>query len=531
MKKNWELSLPRRSTRGPLDMADSPITPSSPTTNTNTLSTPSTPTINRNPSFHLSPTHSQHRSPRLPSSGPGSNLSNLTLASSPSFRTAKTTLSPSRSNMSTSAITSKDFSFLLRPELYHPLTLLDVPPPFRASGGQVDPSTPLDVLLSTGHFRAAAIKAASLLTSSNPPLSPSDHVQIFYLVYTRLASLTLCNQTTLAAQEVKALEGLNSAYYRDEATGKHLVAWDLRVLAVRLQGMGFNDARRGVVGYYDLAREARLTLTALKRSKSAEKQKGEEEEGRVEELEKEIQLWTHRLAELGIRVASALIEMDDLEGATRFLSTLKPNYDSDSESTSTSPGSRLSIQRALLWLCVGDVDAARACVGEASGIGSGEGNEREVIIALAAMADSEFSQAVELWRSLIDSSDDDDGEKAMWRQNLGVCYLYLGRMDEVRFPSTSSQFFIPHPLARTILESLISTSHSFHALTFNLSTIYELCTERSRALKIGLAEKVAGMQNEMLGEGTMDGVGEGMGIGGGGVGKGGWEKVNGDFKL
>ncbi|XMA10927.1 hypothetical protein WAI453_003718 [Rhynchosporium graminicola] len=493
-------------------MADSPITPSSPTTNTNTLSTPSTPTINRNPSFHLSPTHSQHRSPRLPSSGPGSNLSNLTLASSPSFRTAKTTLSPSRSNISTSAITSKDFSFLLRPELYHPLTLLDVPPPFRASGGQVDPSTPLDVLLSTGHFRAAAIKAASLLTSSNPPLSPSDHVQIFHLVYTRLASLTLCNQTTLAAQEVKALEDLNSAYYRDEATGKHLVAWDLRVLAVRLQGMGFNDARRGVVGYYDLAREARLTLTALKRSKSAEKQKGEEE-GRVEELEKEIQLWTHRLAELGIRVASALIEMDDLEGATRFLSTLKPSSNSDSESTY--PGSRLSIQRALLWLCVGDVDAARACVGEASGIGSGEGNEREVIIALAAMADSEFSQAVGLWRTLIDSSDDDDGEKAMWRQNLGVCYLYLGRMDE----------------ARTILESLISTSHSFHALTFNLSTIYELCTERSRALKIGLAEKVAGMQNEMLGEGTMDGVGEGMGIGGSGVGKGGWEKVNGDFKL
>jgi len=66
--------------------------------------------------------------------------------------------------------------------------------------------------------------------------------------------------------------------------------------------------------------------------------------------------------------------------------------------------------------------------------------------------------------------------------------------------------------AREILETLIDEGNNFHALTFNLSTIYELCTERSRALKIGLAEKVAGIQEES---------GE----------KNGWEKVNGDFKL
>jgi len=47
--------------------------------------------------------------------------------------------------------------------------------------------------------------------------------------------------------------------------------------------------------------------------------------------------------------------------------------------------------------------------------------------------------------------------------------------------------------ARDILEALVEEGSSFHALTFNLSTIYELCTERSRALKIGLAEKIAGM--------------------------------------
>ena len=62
--------------------------------------------------------------------------------------------------------------------------------------------------------------------------------------------------------------------------------------------------------------------------------------------------------------------------------------------------------------------------------------------------------------------------------------------------------------------------NSFHALTFNLSTIYELCTERSRGLKIGLAEKVASMESS-----------NGEGEDGGKGGKRGWEKVNGDFKL
>lgn len=56
------------------------------------------------------------------------------------------------------------------------------------------------------------------------------------------------------------------------------------------------------------------------------------------------------------------------------------------------------------------------------------------------------------------------------------------------------------------METLIEGGNAFHALTFNLSTIYELCTERSRVLKIGLAERVA-------------------------QGQAGWEGGNGDFKL
>ena len=50
---------------------------------------------------------------------------------------------------------------------------------------------------------------------------------------------------------------------------------------------------------------------------------------------------------------------------------------------------------------------------------------------------------------------------------------------------------------------------SSHTLLFNLSTIYELCTDKNRNLKVKLAEKVAGMDESFFG----------------------WEKTNADFKL
>jgi tetratricopeptide (TPR) repeat protein len=287
--------------------------------------------------------------------------------------------------------------------------------------------------VTTGHFRSAAIKAAQILTS--PDLSPSlpaDIETIFSLIYTRLSCLTLCGQTALAAQEVKALEDLNSSYYRDEE-GRHLVPWELRVLAVRLQGMGFNDARRGVMGYYELAREARLTLTTLKKSRPSNSESEEKEDERIET---EITLWETRLQELGIRVASALVEMEDLEGAARFLSTLSPSSKSPAGQKHTS----LETQKALLYLCLGDVDAARSCISASES----NQNEAKVILALSHMADADFSAAVTIWEELISASSSNpsspehggDGEEAMYQQNLGVCLLYLGRMSDVRpFPS------------------------------------------------------------------------------------------------
>jgi trafficking protein particle complex subunit 12 len=292
----------------------------------------------------------------------------------------------------------KEFPKLLRPEIYHPLTHLTTPAPFRSSPTQPSPDTSLPELLATGHFRAAAIAAAQVLTTST---SPSDHQAIFSLLYTRLACLTLCGSAALAAQEATALEDLNSSAYRDEATGSHLVPWELRVLAVRLQGVGFNDPRKIIMGYYDLARQARAEISRLKGKAG------------LEEEEAERKMWEERLLDLGIRVASALVEMEDLEGASHHLRKLSSN-------ASPSSTQYLDLQRAILWLRIGDVEAARRCI-------SGDSDVARVVIALGEMADGNYAEGATAWQRLCNR----DPRNGMYRQNLAVCLLYAGRMDEV----------------------------------------------------------------------------------------------------
>lgn len=45
--------------------------------------------------------------------------------------------------------------------------------------------------------------------------------------------------------------------------------------------------------------------------------------------------------------------------------------------------------------------------------------------------------------------------------------------------------------ARGCLESLVTTDHSFSSLLFNLSTVYELCSDKSGKLKSQLVDTVA----------------------------------------
>ena len=310
----------------------------------------------------------------------------------------------------------KDFSHLLRPEIYHPLSQLSVPPPFRNSAKQPTPDTPIAELLARGHYRAAAIAAAQELTgggSALPP-DPTDHARILDLLHVRLACLTLSAATSgAAAQEARALgDPSASLYYHSDpdpdstdgdgattTTGgrHHLAPWPLRVLVVRLQAAGFADPRRAVMSYYDLAGEARAHV--------AEAARAGDNSAR--------ELWRGRLAELGVRVAGALVEMDDLVGAAQHLRTLRDSGDG-----------KLGVAKALLWLHLGDVEAARGCVrpGEVGGT---------MIAALCAMADGLYEEGLLLWRELKEEGVDDE----MIGVNTAVCLLYLGRMQEVCPPS------------------------------------------------------------------------------------------------
>lgn len=302
-----------------------------------------------------------------------------------------------------------------------------------------------------------------------------DYKRIFELLYLRLACLTLIDATPLAAQEVKALEDLNSVRtYVDEATGEHLVPWELRVLNVRLQALGFGDPRRAVMSYHELAREARdhISKAAAAHDHSA------------------AELWKIRLQDLGIKVAGALIDMDDVSGAAHHLHNLRSRGDG-----------RLELSRALMWLHLGDTDNARECAKRCTS--DAETNE-QIILALCDMAEGEYQAALTRWEELRTQMKDE-----MVSVNCAVCLLYLGRMDEACYSDLSAITPTNDFQGRAILEGLVDDGLASHTLLFNLSTMYELCTERNRNLKVQLTEKVAAMSESPFG----------------------WEKTNADFKL
>ncbi len=212
-------------------------------------------------------------------------------------------------------------------------------------------------------------------------------------------TLTLINATLLAAQEVKILEDLNSVFYHDSITNEHLVPWRLRVLALRLQGIGYGDWRRAIMGYYELGREARL---------KARKAEGEEKG-----------MWKVRLRDLGIRVANALVEMGDLDGAARHLKTLRRSDDEEEEDRT------MSTRLALLYLRIGNVAAAKEYVEEIET----NNTANNVLRPLLSMADGSYDTAAEEWRQLRDNCSQEDN--AMVTQNLAVCLMYNGQINEV----------------------------------------------------------------------------------------------------
>lgn len=62
---------------------------------------------------------------------------------------------------------------------------------------------------------------------------------------------------------------------------------------------------------------------------------------------------------------------------------------------------------------------------------------------------------------------------------------------------------------KELLEGLVDAGRSSRTLLFNLTTMYELCTEKARNLKMKLSDRVAAMEETPNG----------------------WERTNADFKL
>ncbi|KAL5357834.1 hypothetical protein BJX96DRAFT_28268 [Aspergillus floccosus] len=414
-------SRPRSSTRGPLDQPDDPLSPGA-------------------------------------SASPVSQLQTsqiLDTCSGASF----SALDPLAPDISQSDI-EKDLSYLLRYDVYHSLAQVDIPPALRSEflAPTSDQSlqsclASLEKLVTEGHFLLAAYLSATILTSSL--ISPTDTKLILALFYTRLACLELSGNTVLAAQESKALEDLSSAFYYIEPTPqvsesddtqkhpthpRHIVPWCLRVLAVRLQSIGFGDSRRGIGGLYEIGLEARREIM------------------RPDLTDEERRIWKNRLSDLGIRSVNALIEMGDLNAARRSLASLRAS----SAQTET-----VKLRKALLYLLIGDLDSAKQVIGD---------NEAEssIFLPLLSMAEGRYDDAVAEWRALL-GREPRRSDESMISQNLAVCLLYTGQLNE----------------ARQVLEELVRENNSFGSLVFNLSTVYELCSDKSPNMKAELVDVIS----------------------------------------
>ncbi|KIW28993.1 uncharacterized protein PV07_04843 [Cladophialophora immunda] len=436
-KPSSRTALPRRTTKGPLDAPTDP------------LSLSATPIASlRNPTAPLSPSKEVNE---------------------PSGVSGTANQPPATQAQDSPTVEERDLSFLLDASIYHPLSQLEVPGPFRKPFlPPPNSETPLkasmqqlDSLLSQCDFLRAAQLAGSILVSGT--VRPVDSRSIFRLLEIRYSCLELSGNSLFAAQEAKALEDLSSGFYYDEPnpgrgadddlTGaqkvpSHIMPFPLRLQALRLQSIGFSDPRRGVSTLYDVALECREHLSSPHTSPEQRK------------------VWTERLGEVSIRVVNALIEMGDVDCAVRTLESMKPGSDN-----------HLAIwtsRMVLLKIKMGDVTGAKRLIES----GNLDPEDKLVLGSLLAIAEGRYDDAM---KSLSENGASVDADlAALVEQNLAVAYLYRGEVLK----------------ARQLLEKLVNDGHSFQTLTINLATIYDLTSDRSRELKTSMVSQIAGRERD-----------------------------------
>ncbi|THW81422.1 hypothetical protein D6D15_10619, partial [Aureobasidium pullulans] len=366
-----------------------------------------------------------------------------------------------RSKSPASRTIQLDLSLLLRPSLYAPVPTTQIATPFLDTSHQPAPDTDLETLLSHRRFIHAADKATDILTSGS--ISPSNTQRILQLLYTRFACLVLCNQATLAAKEAKPLSDLlareSSTYTRPHREiFLEQIPWPLRLLLLKLQVLGTADAhRRAIMGLYALSSECR-TLAQKARS---------------EKDEEAFKMWKTRLSDLGIRVAGELVEMGELETARRHLATLEPE-----PATTEAEMLEMCIRKTLLLLKIGDTQAAEECLATSTSSSEPQTHtdenlliQRHVLSAITSLCTSSPTTAVTQLQNLATTYP----SNPLILHNLAIANIYSNNV------STAS----------SILESLVSESEIvFPTLLFNLSTVFELRTEKARERKLGLVDTV-----------------------------------------
>lgn len=143
-------------------------------------------------------------------------------------------------------------------------------------------------------------------------------------------------------------------------------------------------------------------------------------------MDSERNVWKERLADLGVRVGNALVEMGDFVSALRHFDSLRrPDGITDN---------MLNWRLALLHLRLGNAGASRKHV-EAAETEMEEETEKShvaVLWPLLHMAERNYKTAAEKWNLLSKISGSD-----LAAQNLAVCLLYTSHSTQVHLPSSS----------------------------------------------------------------------------------------------
>ncbi|KAK6528922.1 hypothetical protein TWF694_004151 [Orbilia ellipsospora] len=318
----------------------------------------------------------------------------------------------------------------------------------------------LSLVPLAAHLHNIASQCATNLSN----VMATDSFHIFNLWYIRLIchSLISAQTTAMASQEIKVFGDLTSNFYRN-STFSHAVPWDLRVLAIRLQALGFNDWRRCLEHFYMLAKEARSEAIKNRNSPAL------------------FRMWRGRLLDVGLRVAAALLEISDVDGAERHLRSIME----DKDDLDNAMGSRL--REAVLYMQLGQLDTAKNCY-LANGAAEGEDVD-QVIEGLRLMATDDFEGAAVVWKKLVDKESGESERRTTYLVNMAVSLLYLRRLPEAQ---SNSNFRLQSTMDRQL-------AYSYKSLTFNIVTLHNLLDTHYEPMVLDIKPQLEFLNEEMTG--------------------------------